>query len=70
MSIQHIIYSNYEGGLRLSDTIRFSMYYSKKLLKEIDEIKVDKGFNFRSQAIIYLIQEGMKNVKTDNKVKR
>jgi metal-responsive CopG/Arc/MetJ family transcriptional regulator len=47
----------------MSNSIRYSMYYSKSLLAKIDKIKAEKGFNYRSQAIIYLINLGLEQIK-------
>ena len=49
--------------LKLSDSIRYSMFYSKKLLEKIDALKEEKGFSHRSQAIIYLINLGFEQLK-------
>jgi metal-responsive CopG/Arc/MetJ family transcriptional regulator len=47
----------------MSDSVRFSMFYSKKLLSKIDKFKEEKGFIYRSQAIIYLINLGFEQLK-------
>lgn len=40
----------------MSESQVVNMRYSKELLKRIDEFKEKKGFQTRTQAIIYLIQ--------------
>ncbi len=55
--------------LRLSNSIRYSMFYSKKLLEKIDALKEEKGFSHRSQAIIYLINLGFEQLQEKNKNK-
>jgi hypothetical protein len=39
------------------------MYYSKKLLEKIDKIKEEKGFIYRSQVIIFLINLGLESIR-------
>lgn len=51
----------------MSDSIRYSMFYSKKLLDKIDKLKEEKGFSHRSQAIIYLIDLGFEQLKKKDK---
>lgn len=46
----------------MSDSIRYQMYYSKKLLEKIDKIKKEKGFIYRSQVIIFLINLGLDSI--------
>jgi metal-responsive CopG/Arc/MetJ family transcriptional regulator len=46
----------------MTDSIRYQMYYSKKLLKKIDKIKEEKGFIYRSQAVIFLITLGLERI--------
>ena len=41
----------------------FNMRYPKALLQRIDEFKDEKGFVTRSQAIIFLLQYGLEELK-------
>jgi metal-responsive CopG/Arc/MetJ family transcriptional regulator len=50
-------------GAEKMKSLRYQMYYSKLLLEKIDKVKKEKGFNYRSQAIIYLINLGLDQLK-------
>lgn len=52
-----------------TETKRYSMFFTSSFLKKLDEIKVQKGFKHRSNAIMYLLNIAL-DMLTDIEIRK